>query len=291
MRQQIVVEGQPGAHGEPDARRRLVDADQPQRGQRPSQRASSKTSRTADPRRSRCASGRTGYAAGSGGSRRADATANGPRWPAAGPPRPRAPGASHQPSTARLDEEALLVGEVVEREPVRDPGLLGDVAERDLVVGPPPESSRLQPAAAPAGELRGAFVHTPTLRNARRTQEESMTPTDTAVDTQIPVSSLGGSGRVEHGDAACRLGTRCLLVERRPAVGTQPRAIGVRIRTMELFRLWGSTSGSRRTASRRGTVASWRGPTRWPVICRMLGATAESTWPRPIRRRRRRRSP
>ncbi|WP_460441458.1 FAD-dependent monooxygenase [Amycolatopsis stemonae] len=36
-----------------------------------------------------------------------------------------------------------------------------------------------------------------------------------------------------------RLGTRCLLAERRSAVGTLPRATGIRIRTMELFRAWG----------------------------------------------------
>ena len=67
-----------------------------------------------------------------------------------------------------------------------------------------------------------------------------MTPTDTAVDTQIPVLVIGaGPAGLSTAMQLGRLGTRCLLVERRPAVGTQPRAIGVRIRTMELFRLWG----------------------------------------------------
>ncbi|MEU9336666.1 FAD-dependent monooxygenase [Streptomyces sp. NPDC048290] len=62
----------------------------------------------------------------------------------------------------------------------------------------------------------------------------------TAVDLDLPVLVIGaGPAGMATALVLGRLGTPCLLAERRAAVGVLPRATGVRIRTMELFRAWG----------------------------------------------------
>ncbi|MEV7287065.1 FAD-dependent monooxygenase [Streptomyces sp. NPDC093252] len=59
-------------------------------------------------------------------------------------------------------------------------------------------------------------------------------------DIEVPVLVIGaGPAGMSTALVLGRLGTRCLLAERRAEVGTLPRATGVRVRTMELFRAWG----------------------------------------------------
>ncbi|MFI9388066.1 FAD-dependent monooxygenase [Kutzneria sp. NPDC052558] len=61
-----------------------------------------------------------------------------------------------------------------------------------------------------------------------------------ATDLEVPVLVIGaGPTGLTAAHVLGRAGTRSLVVERRAAIGKLPRATGVRIRTMELFRAWG----------------------------------------------------
>src|SRR5215469_8228083 len=66
---------------------------------------------------------------------------------------------------------------------------------------------------------------------------------------EVPVLIVGGGPvGLSASILLSRLGIRSLLVERHPRVGPQPRARGVSVRTMEIFRPWGIEGALRAVA-------------------------------------------
>jgi putative polyketide hydroxylase len=69
------------------------------------------------------------------------------------------------------------------------------------------------------------------------------------IQGETPVLIIGaGPAGLTTAIALGRLGTPCVLVERRATVGSHPRATGVRTRTMEVFRGWGLEPEIRRNS-------------------------------------------
>ena len=60
----------------------------------------------------------------------------------------------------------------------------------------------------------------------------------TQLDHHVLVAGAGPAG-LTTAVAAARNGARVLLVERRPALSSYPRATGASTRTMEILRTWG----------------------------------------------------
>nr|WP_052479044.1 FAD-dependent monooxygenase [Kibdelosporangium sp. MJ126-NF4]CEL21738.1 Salicylate hydroxylase [Kibdelosporangium sp. MJ126-NF4]CTQ92518.1 Salicylate hydroxylase (EC 1.14.13.1) [Kibdelosporangium sp. MJ126-NF4] len=85
-----------------------------------------------------------------------------------------------------------------------------------------------------------------------------MTFPNDSTDLAYPVLIVGaGPAGLATAIMLGRLGTPCLLVERRSAVGTHPRATGIRIRTMEIFRTWGLAAEIRRQALPNAAVGDF----------------------------------
>jgi putative polyketide hydroxylase len=72
--------------------------------------------------------------------------------------------------------------------------------------------------------------------------------------TPVDVLVVGaGPGGLATALSAARHGARVLVVERRPGTSTHPRATGVNLRTMEIFRTWGVARAVRARAIRVDT--------------------------------------
>lgn len=65
----------------------------------------------------------------------------------------------------------------------------------------------------------------------------------------VPVLIVGGGpAGLSASLVLSRLGVRSLLVERHPATSVHPKARGLNVRTMELFRVWGLEAAVRAAA-------------------------------------------